>query len=181
MRTLGPAAACGLILFAGCMPACFSQGKHIVRLRPAPAPVAAQPAAGPDLSFLQVAGGAPVFSANSAGVLPMGNMAPVGGPAPGVQAAHTGRDLSVRTTVGIRLGNISGSSGPVILKAWLSAPADPYEVFVDHVRLSEVPAALPVVNSSDITQHVVEVRIPDSAHVDADEMKALILFEIVKN
>ena len=67
------------------------------------------------------------------------------------------------------------------MKAWLSAPADPYDVFVDHVRLSEVPAALPVVSSSDITQHVVEVRVPESAHVDATEMKALILFEIVKN
>ena len=107
MRTLGPAAACGLLLLGGCMPACISQGRHIVRLRPAPAPVAAQPVAAPDLSFLQVAGGAPVFSANSAGVLPMGDMAPVGGPTPGVQAAHTGKDLSVRTTVGIRLGNTS--------------------------------------------------------------------------
>lgn len=180
MQTLGSAAACGLLLLAGCMPACFSQGRHVVRLRPAPAPVAAQPVAGPDLSFLQVAGGAPVFSANSAGVLPMGDIAPVGGPAPGVQAAHTGEDLSVRTTVGIRLGNVS-ASGPVILKAWLSAPADPYKVFVDHVPLSEVPAALPAINSTDVTQHLVEVRVPASAHVDADEMKALILFEIIKN
>jgi len=110
----------------------------------------------------------------------MGDIAPVDRPAPGVQAAQAGRDLSVQTTVGVRLGNIAGS-GPMMLKAWLSAPADPYEVFVDHVRLSGVPTALPVLNSTDTTQHVVEVRVPESAHGNTDEMKALILFEIVKN
>lgn len=180
MRALGPINACGLLILAGCMPACFSQGKHVVRLRPAPAPVAAQPSGGPDMSFVQIAGGAPVFSANSAGILPMGDIAPVDRPAPGVQAVKAGEDLSVETTIGIRLGNAAGS-GPVLLKAWLSAPANPYEVFVDHVRLSQAPAALPLLNTTDTTQHVVEIRVPNSAHVDADEMKALILFEIVKN
>lgn len=180
IRTLGRKAACGLLLFAGCMPSCFSQSKHMVRLRPAPTPVAAQPSSGPDLNFVQVAGGAPVFSANGAGVLPMGDIAPADRPAPGVQAAHAGKDLSVQTTVGIRLGNLA-ASGPVMLRAWLSAPADPYEVFVDHVRLSGIPTALPILNSTDTTQHVVEVRVPESAHVNAGDMKALILFEIVKN
>lgn len=181
MRTLGAMAACGLLFFAGCTACCFSQGKHVVRLRPAPAPVAAQPPSGPELEFVPVAGGARVLSANSAGVLPMGDIAPIGGAAtPGVQAAKANRDYSVQTTIGIRLGN-SATSGPVVLKAWLSAPADPYEVFVDHVRLSQAPTALPVVSSSDLTQHVVEVRLPESAPAKADEMKALILFAIDKN
>lgn len=110
----------------------------------------------------------------------MGDMAPVDGSAQGVQAARAGGDLSVQTTIGIRLGG-AAASGAVVLKAWLSAPADPYEVFVDHVRLSQAPTALPVFNSTDVTQHVVEVRVPESANVDADQMKALILFEIAKN
>lgn len=181
MRFAGVAAACILLLLVGWMPMCFSQGKHRVLLRPAPAPVAAQPASGPELDFVPVAGGARVLSANGAGVLPMGDIAPVGGTAtPGVQAAKAERDYSVQTTIGIRIGNASATA-PVVLKAWLSAPADPYAVFVDHVRLSQAPTALPVVNSSGITQHVVEVRLPESAHADVDEMKALVLFAIDKN
>ena len=111
----------------------------------------------------------------------MGDISPVGGTAtPGVQAAKADSNYGVTTTIGIRVGN-AAASGPVVLKAWLSAPADPYEVFVDHVRLSQAPTALPVVNSSGITQHVVEVRLPESAHADGDEMKALVLFAIDKN
>lgn len=181
MRFLGSLAAFSLLFVACCSARCAPAEQHLVRLRSAPAPIAARPNASSDFDFVQVTDGAQVFSAGGAGVLSMGEIAPVDGSAtPGVRMLHTENSDGVQTIIGIRLGQ-AAAAGPVTLKAWLSTSADPYEVFIDHVRLSSVPTALPPQDASDITRHVLEISLPDDAHVDENELKAMILFEIEKN
>lgn len=173
---------CALALCACVTARCASSARHGVRIKQASVPMTAQASGALGFNFVQVMQGAHVLSANGSGVLPLGALTPVGGASlPGVEFEQSEKEHGVQTYLGIQLGKNAASAGSVILKAWLGAPVDPYQVFIDHVRLSSVPATLPAQTDADVTSHLVEIRLPDGAQIRDDQLKAVVLFQIVKN
>ncbi len=143
-----------------------------------------QVTAGQTLSFNFVAltQGPKLMSAMGGGVLDIGTVSYFGGTSnKGIRIERADQDFSIIAPLGVKIGTTSSSSGTASLKAWLSLPVEPYQVYLDNVLLTLQPTAVDSATAMGITTHALKIVVPRSANGASADFKATIGFEITEN
>jgi hypothetical protein len=143
-----------------------------------------QVTAGQTLSFdfVPLSRGPRVMSAMGGGVLNIGTVSYFGGTSnKGIQIERGNEDFSVIAPLGVKIGDSSSPQGTASLKAWLSVPVVPYQVYLDNVPLTLQPAAIGTATAMGITRHALKIVVPRNANGTNADFKATIGFEITEN
>lgn len=140
--------------------------------------------AGQTLSFdfVPLSQGPRVMSAMGGGVLNIGAVSYFGGTSnKGIQIERGDEDFSIIAPLGVKIGNTGSSQGTASLKAWLSLPVTPYQVYLDNVPLTLQPKSIDSAAAMGVTNHALKIVIPRSANGTNADFKATIGFEITEN
>jgi len=143
-----------------------------------------QVSAGQTLSFdfVPLARGPKVMSAMGGGVLNIGTVSYFGGTSnKDIQIERGDENFSIIAPLGVKIGDAGGSQGTASIKAWLSLPVTPYQVYLDNVPLSLQPTAIDSETVMGVTSHALKIVVPRNASGTSADFKATIGFEITEN
>src|SRR5579875_513530 len=132
--------------------------------------------------FVPLSQGPKLMSAMGGGILNLGTVSYYGGSTnKGIQIQRNDENFAVTAPLGVKLESGSSSSGTASLKAWLSMPVDPYQVYLDNVLLTLQPTAIQNAMAMGVTTHALKNVVRRSANGSSADFKASISFEITEN
>lgn len=158
-----------------------SRARRVVPIRPAA--MTAQTGGELSVDFFPLPDSPQLLSSDGVGVLNLGTVSYVSRPQlRGVNIERQDSSFDVSATLGMRVGTENVPGETVILKAWLTAPAQPYRIFLDNVELSRQPVCVDAQMLSGVTtRHELRVRVPRDASQEQSKFEAVISMQAVMN
>lgn len=136
------------------------------------------------VNFFSLPGSPRILAAQGSGVVDLGKVSyATGSNTPGVSVERMSRAFDVRTSVGLRIGNVGEmGGGTAMLKVWLESPADPYGIWLDGVRLTTQPAVVDEhAQVGVVTPHELRIRVPSSATDKQATLQTEISVQVIRN
>ncbi len=100
----------------------------------------------------------------------------------GVRVDRHAKAFDVTASLGLRVGSISDTNQSVSLKAWLGAPIDPYQLYLDDVLLTLQPLNITSqVETGVLTRHTLKIRVPVNTSEGQSNLHATISVQVVRN
>lgn len=125
-----------------------------------------------------------VFGTQGVGMIDLGKVSYASGSDErGVKVQRASRGFYVETTVGLRIGNLVSLSGETVsMKAWLQAPATPYQIYLDGVELTAQPKMVDgSILTGVVSRHELRIHVPPDTTENESSLQTQIAVQVVRN
>ena len=135
------------------------------------------------VNFLTLPDSPTIQGADGIGVLDLGKVSWGGPPAVhGVTIQHQSRSFLVETALGMEIGDSTDQGGTALLKAWLEAPVDPYQVYLDGIPLTLRPVCVDAqAQVGVVTRHQLRISVPVNTSEKEAALQTQIALQVVQN